>query len=73
MAWVPLGIAGTEEFLVRFEGSSESPSRWVKSEGDGLRVLVGRVECIAKIHEEGVTSPTEAFFDVRVGVPSSVE
>ena len=73
LVWVPLGYTGAEKFLVRFEGSGVPPCEWIESEGDGLRVLVGRVECIVKIHEEGVALPTEAVFDVRVGEPSAVE
>ncbi len=71
--WVPLGCAGTQEFLVRFEGLGIPPCGWIEPEGDGLRVLVGRVECVTEIHEEGVATPTEAVLDVRVGEPSPVE
>ena len=54
-----LGGPGAEEFLVRFEGPGESPSGGIESEGDSLHVLIGHVECIAKIHEEGVALPLE--------------
>ena len=72
-ALVRLGCAGAEKFLVQFEGSGVLPCWGIESEGDGLRVLVGRVECVAEIHEEGIASPTEAVFDVSVGEPSAVE
>ena len=72
-AWVRLGCAGAEKFLVRFEGSGAPSCRGIESEGDGLRVLIGRVECVAEIHEEGIALPTEAVFDVSVGEPSAVE
>ncbi len=72
-AWVRLDCAGAEKFLVRFEGSGEPPCRGIKAEGNGLRVLTGRVECVAEIHEESIASPTEAVFDVSVGEPSAVE
>lgn len=68
-----LGCPGAEKFLVRFEGSGVLPCWGIESEGNGLRVLVGRVECVAEIHEEGIASPTEAVFDVSVGEPSAVE
>ncbi len=73
LAWVPLGCAGAQEFLVWFEGSGVPPFWWIEAEGDGLRVLIGHVECVAEVHEEGVATPTEAVFDVRVGESSSVE
>ena len=72
-AWVRLGCAGAGKFLVRFEGSGAPPCWGIESEGNGLCVLIGRVECVAKIHEEGMASPTEAVFDVSVGEPSAVE
>ncbi len=56
-----------------FEWPGTPPCGWIESEGDGLCVLVSRVEGIAKVHEEGVATPTEAVLDVRVGEPSPVE
>lgn len=56
-----------------FEWPGTPPCGWIESEGDGLCVLVSRVEGIAKVHEEGVAAPPEAVFDVRVGEPCAME
>jgi hypothetical protein len=36
-------------------------------------VLVGRVEGVSKVHEEGVALPSKAILDERVQVSGSVE
>ncbi len=43
----------------------------VKHKGCG--VGASRVECVAKVHEEGVAAPTEAIFDERVGELGAME
>ena len=66
--WVPLGCTGAQEFLVRFEGSGVPPCGGIEPEGNGLRVLVGCVECVAEIHEESVALPAKAIFDEGIRV-----
>jgi hypothetical protein len=39
----------------------------------GLRVLVGRVKCIPKVHEERIALPSKAILDERVRVSGSVK
>ena len=61
-----LDYAGAGPDFVRFEWPSESPSRRVKAKGDCLRVLICHVECVAQVHEEGVTVPVQAIIDVGI-------
>ena len=40
-----------------FEWSCKPPSRRVRAKSDGLRMLVGHIEDVPKIHQEGVSVP----------------
>ncbi len=58
------------EVLVRFGWSLGGKGRQVKAvkvKSEGGRVRSSGVECISKIHEEGVAAPAEAILDERVG------
>ena len=61
-----LGSLGVEQGFVQFERSRESLDGRVKSQCDGIGVLVCFVEHVAQVHQKGVAAPTEAVLDVRV-------
>ena len=56
-----------------FEGCGKTPCGRVDAEGDGLRVLVCCVECVAQVHQKGVAAPTEVVLDIGIQEPGAVE
>ena len=52
------------------ECTSKIPSGRVHAQGDGIDVLVGCVEGIGQLHQEGVTAPALAVLDEGAREPS---
>ena len=47
-----------------FERTSDIAVGRIEAEGDGLSVLICRVEGVAQVHEECVAAPPKAVLDV---------
>ena len=61
-----LGGPGAEKGFVRLERSCEPMAGRVKSQCDGIGMLVCCIECVMQVHQKGVAAPTAAVLDIRV-------
>ncbi len=51
---------------MRFKRPGNAAIWWVEAESDSFGVLVGHVEGVAQVHEEGVTAPAQVILDVGI-------
>ncbi len=59
-----MGLQRARLLAIRVRGS-DAREITIRNVQSG-RMLVSRVECIAKIHQKGIAFPTETSFNVRI-------